>query len=65
MYNHENPANMRYEAESQHSLLRFISVRAINEGEELTVNYNSIGGGAEWGNDNWFDRMNVTPIVNR
>lgn len=43
--------------------LRFISVREINEGEELTVNYNAIGGGAEWGNDNWFDRMNVKPIV--
>lgn len=64
MYNHENPANMRYDADRQHSLLRFISVRAINEGEELTVNYNAIGGGAEWANNNWFERMNVKPIVN-
>lgn len=65
MYNHDNPANMRYEADSQHSLLRFISVRAINEGEELTVNYNARGGGAEWDNDNWFKRMNVKPIVEK
>ena len=63
MYNHDNPANMRYEADKQHSLLRFISVREISEGEELTVNYNAIGGGAEWENDNWFDRMNVKPIA--
>jgi hypothetical protein len=63
MYNHDNPANMRYEADSQHSLLRFISVRDISEGEELTVNYNAIGGGAEWDNDNWFDRMKIKPIV--
>lgn len=62
MYNHDNPANMRYEADSQNSLLRFIAVCDINEGEELTVNYNAIGGGAQWHDDNWFDRMNVKLI---
>lgn len=64
MYNHENPANMRYEADSQHSLLRFIAIRVINKGEELTINYNSIGGGPQWDNNNWFERMNIEPIVN-
>jgi hypothetical protein len=65
MYNHNNPANMRYEADRQHSLLHFISVRAINEGEELTVNYNARGGGAHCDDDNWFERMNVKPIVGK
>ena len=65
MYNHDNPANMRYEADSQSSCLRFIAVRDINEGEELTVNYNACGGGAEWDNDNWFDRTKVKPIVGK
>jgi hypothetical protein len=63
LYNHDNPANMRYEADRDHSVLRFISVRSINEGEELTINYNARGGGAGWHNDNWFERMNVKPIV--
>lgn len=62
MYNHDNPANMRYEANRQNSLLRFISIREINKGEELTVNYNAIGGGTEWDDNNWFDRMNIKPV---
>lgn len=63
MYNHDNPANMRYEADRECSVLRFISVRSINAGEELTVNYNARGGGTEWHDDNWFERMNVKPIA--
>jgi SET domain-containing protein len=65
MYNHDNPANMRYEADRELSLLRFIAVRAINEGEELTINYNACGGGAEWDNNNWFDRANIKVIVEK
>ena len=63
LYNHDNPANMRYEGDGEHSLLRFISVRDIYEGNELTVNYNAYGGGVEWHDDNWFERMNIKPIV--
>lgn len=63
MYNHNNPANMRYTASQAEHLLRFIAVRDIIPNEELTVNYNATGGGAEWGDDNWFVRMKVDPIV--
>lgn len=63
MYNHNNPANMRYEADRMRTLLRFIAVRSIDQGEELTVNYNSLGGGAVWHDDNWFERMGVKPTV--
>lgn len=63
MYNHDNPANMRYEADSNNVVLRFIAVRDISADEELTVNYNAHGGGHEWNDDAWFKRMNVTPIV--
>lgn len=63
LYNHDNPANLRYEADAQAQLLRFVAVRAIAAGEELTVNYNAIGGGHESADDTWFDRMGVTPFV--
>jgi uncharacterized protein len=61
MYNGANPANMRYEAESD-SRMRFIAVRTISVGEELTINYSSIGGAAEWHDDNWFERLKVQPL---
>ena len=59
MYNHDNPANLRYEADGESRLLRFIAVRDIPAGEELTINYSAHGGGAEWHDDNWFKRMRV------
>ena len=63
LYNHDNPANMRYEADATHPLLRFIAVRAIAQDEELTVNYNAIGGGHESVNDTWFNRMGIKPVI--
>jgi hypothetical protein len=63
IYNHANPANMRYLANPQHSTLQFIAVRGIRAGEELTINYNAIGGGACWHDNNWFERMNVRPVA--
>lgn len=65
MYNHANPANMRYEADAKNTQLRFVAVRDIADGEELTVNYNAVGGGAEWHDDNWFNRMNIQPLQNK
>ena len=62
MYNSDDPANLRYEADRQACLLRFIAVREIAEGEELTVNYNAVGGGATWHDNNWFDRMKIKPF---
>ena len=63
LYNHDNPANMRYEADPGSRALRFVAVRAIAPGEELTVNYNARGGGPESDDDTWFERMGVVPIV--
>lgn len=62
LYNHADPANMRYEADSKRLTIRFIAVRGVEAGEELTVNYAAEGGGPT-GNDNeWFERMGVKPI---
>lgn len=63
VYNHDNPANMRYEADAGAQLLRFVAVRDIEVDEELTVNYNAIGGGAEWDDDAWFRRMKIEPVI--
>ena len=63
VYNHDNPANMRYEADAGAQVLRFLAVRDIAADEELTVNYNALGGGAEWDDDAWFRRMKIKPIV--
>jgi hypothetical protein len=64
LYNHDNPANMRYVANPANGTLRFIAVRDIRAGEELTINYNAIGGDATWHDDNWFDHILKTkPIV--
>jgi SET domain len=64
LYNHDNPANMRYVANPANGTLRFMAVRDIRAGEELTINYNAIGGDATWNDDNWFDHiLNTKPIV--
>lgn len=62
MYNHDNPANMRYEADGNNRILYFIAVRDILEGEELTVNYNAIGGGAECDANHWFEARKIQPL---
>jgi len=64
MYNHDNPSNMRYEADTQNITIKFISVRDIGIGEELTINYNSLAGGTDSNENTWFERMNVRPITN-
>ena len=61
MYNHGNPANMRYEGQADARVLRFIAIRPIAEGEELTVNYSAEGGGHESPDNDWFKRMGQTP----
>jgi SET domain-containing protein len=63
LYNHDNPSNMRYEADGPMQALRYIAVRDIAQDEELTVNYNAVGGGAEWNENAWFADKRITPIV--
>ena len=63
LFNHDNPANLRYEADPANLALRFIATRDITTGEELTINYNAPHGTDENNSANWFDRMNIKPIV--
>lgn len=62
LYNHDNPANMRYEADADLNVLRFIAVRQIEADEELTVNYNALGGGPVSRDEGWFAARGIEPL---
>jgi SET domain-containing protein len=53
LYNHAPTPNARYEHDYQLPALRFIALRDIAEGEEITINYHG-----ETGDDEklWFER---------
>jgi hypothetical protein len=64
MYNHANPANVRYSACRDGTAIAFVAARAIRKGEELTINYNDTGGDVASNHDNWFTRTGITPHLN-
>ena len=62
LYNHANPASLRYEPQALDLALHFIATRDIAKDEELTINYNTPGG-HETGDDNqWFVRMGIAKV---
>ena len=62
LYNHDNPANLRYEAVPDCNIIQYIAVRNIKKDEELTINYNAGGGSHVSEQDTWFKQHNITPI---
>lgn len=62
MYNHANPANMKYLAYPDSYELHFISVRDIERDEELTINYNHTGGEVSSTDDVWFRTQGIDLI---
>lgn len=62
LYNHDNPANLRYEADVDNQALCYIAVRTIQKDEELTINYNAGGGNHVSEDDNWFKQHNIVPL---
>ncbi len=59
LYNHSNPSNMRYVTDVEALVIRFIAVRDIAPGEELTINYNSDGGEPVSEEDWWFEEKGI------
>jgi hypothetical protein len=59
LYNHANPANMRYSGDAEKSCIHFIAERAIGIGEELTINYNGLAGASCSEGEIWFDAHEV------
>lgn len=65
-YNHNNPANLRYEADAVNDLIRFIAVRDVEADEELTINYCAEGGAAvsnEENDNKWFEDKKIELII--
>ena len=62
MYNHNNPANLSYQANLEDETIRFIADRDILIHEELTINYNASDGTVSSRDDNWFKRMGIEVI---
>lgn len=62
MYNHDNPANVRYSADLASLSIVFSAACDIDHGEELTVNYNETGGGIHSSEDVWFHDTGITPV---
>lgn len=63
LYNHANPANMRYETDAASLVLRLIAVRDIEKNEELTINYNADGGAAVSDEDWWFEEKKIELVA--
>jgi len=62
VYNSSNPANLRYEPDPTHEVLRFIAIREIAVGEELTINYDIETGTALPHQTKWFGERNIQEI---
>lgn len=62
MYNHGNPANLRYIADARRNVMRYVAARDIAAGEELTINYNASGGAPESDEDTWFENVGIDVI---
>lgn len=64
MYNHANPANMHYSSTLEGAAIEFVAVRAIQAGEELTINYSGSGGAPVSADEGWFEACGVVTIRN-
>ncbi len=63
LYNHANPSNLRYETDRGADVIRFIAVRDIEAGEELTINYNADGGEPTSEDEWWFDEKKIKLVA--
>ena len=53
VYNHSYKSNCEYEMDFENAIIKIKTVRSINAGEELFINYNG-----DWNNEKpvWFDK---------
>lgn len=63
LYNHNYPANLRYEVGLPTFVIRFIAVRDIELDEELTINYSGVAGAAVSDDDWWFEEKKIKPVI--
>jgi hypothetical protein len=63
LYNHDNPANIRYKANAEEEVMNYFAARDIVKDEELTVNYNAAQGEPISEKDDWFELHGIQPIT--
>ena len=63
LYNHANPSNLRYETDAQALVMRFVAVRDIERGEELTINYNADDGAPVSDDEWWFEEKGIKLVT--
>lgn len=59
LYNHANPSNLRYETDRERRVMRYVAVREIAAGEELTINYNADDGAPVSDDEWWFEEKGI------
>lgn len=62
MYNHANPANLRYLPLPNEKVMRFEAVRDIAVDEELTVNYQAEIGEVTSTSNRWFEQFGMKEL---
>jgi len=62
LYNHANPANLRYRASRLTQTMTYLATRAIRAGEELTINYDAPSGHSAAKDSRWMKGQGVIPI---
>ncbi len=65
LYNHDNPANLKYAKDLIAGVIRYWALRDISPDEELTINYNSMTGVCAPEQETWFERHAVNRSVAR
>jgi uncharacterized protein len=63
LYNHANPANLRYRASRITQTLTFSTTRPIEPGEELTINYDEASGINTTAESQWMKREGIVPVT--
>tara|TARA_R110002074_G_scaffold238775_3_gene410639 strand:- start:25 stop:465 length:441 start_codon:yes stop_codon:yes gene_type:complete len=59
IYNHSDTPNLRYKADYDSKILRFITIRAIDPGEHLTIHYDHADGKHKKVENNWFEKHEI------
>ena len=59
IYNHSDTPNLRYEADYDSKILKFITMRAIDPGEHLTIHYDHADGKHKKIENDWFEKHEI------
>jgi uncharacterized protein len=62
LYNHDNPANLSYQADASARVIRYKAIRDIKLNEELTINYSAALGRCDRREDDWFEKHGVAKL---